>query len=78
MALLLAKKVIVPAKNSDFADVFTKKSGNVLSEQTGANKHAIKLEKGNKPPYRLIFSLRLVELKALKTYSDIGLLNSFS
>ena len=32
MALLLAKKVIVPAKYSDFANVFLKKSANVFLE----------------------------------------------
>ena len=35
--LLLAKKVIVPAKYSDFANVFLKESANVLLKQTGAN-----------------------------------------
>ena len=45
MALLLAKKIIVLAKCFDFANVFLKKSANVLPEQTGINKHAIKFEK---------------------------------
>ena len=54
LALLLAKKVIVPAKYLDFADVFSKKSGNILPEQTGVNEHVIKLEEGKQPSYGLI------------------------
>ena len=50
MALLLAEKIIVSAKYSDLANVFLEKSSNVLSEQIGVNKHAIKLEKGNNYP----------------------------
>ena len=46
MTLLLAKIVIVLAKYSDFADIFSEKSANMLSEQTGVNEQAIKLEKG--------------------------------
>ena len=63
MALLLAKKLIVLAKYSDFAVIFLKKAANILLEQTRANKHAIKLEQDKQPPYRLIYSLGLVELK---------------
>ena len=42
--LLIAKKVIIPAKYSDFANIFLEKWANILSEQTGANKYTIKLE----------------------------------
>ena len=45
-ALLLAEKVTVLAKYSDFADAFLEESANVLPEQTRVNEHAIKLEKG--------------------------------
>ena len=44
IASLLAKKVTVPVEYSDFADVFSKKSAEVLPERTGINKHAIELE----------------------------------
>ena len=37
MALLLAEKVTVLAKNLDFANVFLKKLANILFKQTGAN-----------------------------------------
>ena len=41
---ILAEKVIAPAKYSDFANIFLKKSVNVLPEQTGVNKYIIKLD----------------------------------
>ena len=77
LALLLAEKVTVPVEYSDFADVFSEKSANVLPERTGANEHAIKLEEGKQPPYRPIYSLGPVELKTLKTYIETNLANGF-
>ena len=46
IVLLLAKKVILPAKYSDYANVFSEKLANLLLNQTGGNEHAIKLEQG--------------------------------
>ena len=46
LASLLTEKVTVLIEYSDFADVFSEKSANVLAERTGANKHAIELEEG--------------------------------
>ena len=77
MALLLAKKVTVPAKYSDIANIFLGKSVNILPEQTGVNEHAIKLEKGKEPLYRPIYSLGPVELKSLKTYIETNMANNF-
>ena len=77
MTLLLLKKVIVSAKYSDFADVFSEKLANVLPEQIRINQHAIKLEKGKQSPYRLIYSLKPIEFKTLKTYIEINLANGF-
>ena len=77
MALLLAEKVTVPVEYSDFADVFSKKSANVLPERTEANEHAIELEKSKQPPYGLIYSLGPVELETLKTYIGTNLANDF-
>ena len=77
LAFLLAEEVIVLTKYSDFADVFSEKSANVLPERTGANEHIIKLEEGKQPLYRPIYSLEPVELKTLKTYIKINLTNSF-
>ena len=77
IALLLAKKINILAKYSDFANVFSEKLANILSEQTRANEHAIELEQGKQPPYRHIYSLGLVEFKTLKTYIKTNLANSF-
>ena len=77
LALLLTKKVTVPVKYLDFADVFLEKLANILLELTWANEHAIKLEKGKQPPYGLIYSLVPIELKSLKTYIKTNLANSF-
>ena len=78
IALLLAKKVTVPAEYSDFADVFSKELAEVLPERTKINEHAIELEEGKQPPYGPIYSLGPVELKTLKTYIEINLANSFT
>ena len=77
MALLLAKKVTVLAKYSDFLNVFLEKLANILLEQTGVNEYAIELEKSKQPPYRPIYSLELVELKILKIYIKANLANGF-
>ena len=77
LALLLAKKVTVPKKYSDFANVFSEKSANVFSEQTRVNEYIIELEDGKQLPYGLIYSLSPVKLKTLKTYIKTNLANSF-
>ena len=77
LALLLAKEVTVPNEYLDFANIFSEKSANVLPEQTGANEYAIKLEEGNQPPYRPIYSLEPVELETVKTYIKTNLSNDF-
>ena len=77
LALLLAKKVTVPTKYLDFADVFLEKLANVLPKRTGVNEHAIELEEGKQLPYRPIYILEPVELETLKTYIKTDLLNGF-
>ena len=49
----------------------------MLPEGTKINKHAIKLEDGKQPPYRLIYSLGLVEFETLKIYIETNLVNGF-
>ena len=78
IALLLAKKIIILAKYSDFAYIFLKELTNVLPEQIKVNKYAIKLELGKQPLYKLIYSLVLVDLKTFKTYIKINLVNTIS
>ena len=77
MILFLAKKVIVPAKYLDFADVFLKKSSEMLLEQTGVNEHAIKLEKDKEPLYKPIYSLKAIRFKNFKIYIKTNLANGF-
>ena len=73
----MAEKVTVLAKYLDFADVFLKKSAEVLLEQTKINKYAIKLKKSKQPPYKPIYNLKTIELKTFKTYIKINLANGF-
>ena len=74
---LLIEKVTVLAEYSDFADILSKESTELLLEQTGVNEHAIELEKDKQPPYNLIYSLGLLELETLKTYIKTNLANGF-
>ena len=77
VALLLTKKVTVLAKYLDFADVFLKKLAEILPEYTGINNYAIKPEDGKQSSYGPIYSPSLVELKILKIYIKINLVNGF-
>lgn len=77
IVLFLAKEVTIPAKYLDFADVFSKKSAEVMPERIGFNKHTIKLEEGKQPLYAPIYSLGLVELKTLKIYIETNLANGY-
>ena len=75
MALLLAKKVTILDKYSNFANMFLEQSANVLQYRIKVNEHAIELEKGKQPLYRPIYNLRPLELKTFKTYIKINLVN---
>ena len=67
----------VPAKYSDFADVFSLSLASKLSEHTGINNHAIELVHSQQSPYGPIYSLGLVELETLKAYIETNLTNGF-
>ena len=75
--LIASQKSIALAKYLDFANVFSKKLAKMLLEQIRINNHAIKLEKNKQQLYKLIYSLDLVELKTLKTYTKTNLANDF-
>ena len=77
IALFIAKKVTVFIKYSDFANIFSKELAKVLPKHTRINKHAFELEEDKQSPYKLIYSLRPVELKTLKTYIEINPANGF-
>ena len=76
---LIAEKALtkVPAKYSDFADIFSADLVSKLLEHTGINKHAIELVNGQQPPYGSIHSLGPVELEILKAYIETNLANRF-
>ena len=47
----------IPAKYSDFADIFLIDLAIELPKNTGINEHIIKLIKGKQPPYRPLMPL---------------------
>ena len=77
IALLLAKKVTILVKYSDFANIFLEKLANIVHKQTRANKHTIEIEQSKPLPYRPLYSLELIELETFKTYFMTNLANSF-
>lgn len=68
----------VLSKYTDFADVFSLNLAIELLENTGINKHAIKLEEGKQPSYRSTYALNPVKLEILKTYIEIYLKTGFN
>ena len=79
VALWNQKKALtkVPAKYSDFSDVFSAEETLILPEQTELNEHAIKVVDGKQPSYGLIYSLGPVQLETLKTYIKTHLKTRF-
>ena len=75
--MLLAKKVKILIKYSDFLEIFLEKKSLVLSKIIKLNQYAIKLQKSQQLPYKLIYSLSPVKLKILKIYIKTNLPNSF-
>ena len=67
----------VPAKYSDYSNVFSVENAVKPPENTEMNEYAIELEKGKQPPFGPIYSLELVELETLKTYIKTNLANGF-
>lgn len=65
------------AKYIDIMNVFLKKIVIEVPKLLGIKKNAIKIKIDKKLFYRLIYSLKLVQLKTLKAYIKINLRNSF-
>ena len=65
------------AEYSNYSNVFLAENTAELPENTGINKHAIKLKKGKQPPFGPIYKLGPIELEILKTYIKTNLANSF-
>lgn len=77
ITLLLAIKISVPNKYTEYLDVFSKKSAVVLHNWLNINKYVINLELGKQPPYGPIYNLAAVMLKTLNTYTRTNLANKF-
>ena len=67
----------IPAKYSDFTDVFSPDLASELPKHTRIIDYAIELVDGQQPPYGPIYSLGPVELETLKTYIKTNLANGF-
>ena len=76
VASLTRKETGLPTKYSNFSNVFSSNSAAELPEYTGINNHPINLLNNKQPPYNLIYSLGLVELKILN-YIKANLVSSF-
>lgn len=79
IAFLKADKVFTSifSKFFDCADVFSKDLVAKLWEYTRIDNYTINLVEDQQPPYNLIYNLRLIELKTLKTYIKTNLANGF-
>lgn len=77
IALLLAEKVTIFNKYSDFANIFLKKLAIKLPKCSNINKHAINLEPGKQLFYSPMYSLGLIEFETLKIYIETNLANGF-
>ena len=77
VAALTSKKTRIPAKYSDFSNVFSSESAAELLEYTGINDHFINLLDDKQPPYGPIYSLGPVKLEILKTYIKANLASGF-
>ena len=69
--------MIVLIKYSNNSNIFLVKNVIELLKHTKINNHAIILKKGIKSLIDLIYNLGLIELKILKTYIKINLINDF-
>ena len=69
--------IIILVEYSNYDNIFLVKNLVKLLEYTKINDYTIKLEKNKQLFFRLIYSLKLVKLKILKTYIKINLANSF-
>ena len=77
-ALIFDKTPIeVPAKYSNYSDVFSTENAAELPENTKINEYAIELEEAKQLLFGPIYNLDLVELETLKTYIKTNLTNGF-
>ena len=77
VAVLTSEETGIPAKYSNFSNIFSSDSVAELLELTGINDHPINLLDNKQPPYGLIYSRGPVELEMLKTYLKTNLASGF-
>ena len=77
VTVLTSEETGIPAKYSDFSNVFSSDSAAELLELTRINDNSINLLDDKQPPYSLIYSLGLLELETLKTYIETNLASGF-
>lgn len=75
--MLLAEKIKISTKYSDFFNVLLEKKALVLWEITKLNQHSIKLQDDKQVLYKPIYSLGLIKPTRLKTYIKTNLINGF-
>lgn len=76
--ILIIQNIIIQVKYLDFFNFFIKKLVAQLSKKTNINNYTMNLKIDKQLPYKSIYSLILVELKTLKIYIMINLVNSFT
>lgn len=69
--------ITILAEDSNFVNIFFKKSTIIIPKHIKINIYAINLEKNKRLPYKQIYSLKLLKLKILKIYIEINLGNKF-
>lgn len=69
--------IAISAKYSDYNNVFLAKNAAKLLEYTRITNHVSKLKEDKQSPFGLIYNLRLMKFKTLKTYIKVNLANGF-
>ena len=75
--MLISEKTRIPAKYSNFSNVFSSDSAAELPEHNGINDHPINLLDNKQLLYGPIYSLGSVELETLKIYIKANLASGF-
>lgn len=77
IATLDIEKMIVSPEYSDYANGFLEAFTTELPKHIGINDYSINLVDNKQPLHGLIYSLKPVKLKTLKTYIKTNLVNGF-
>lgn len=75
--MLTIKQVVILAEYFDYTIVFSKKLAIKLLKYLNIKNYIFKLKLDKQLFYRLIYSLKLLELKTFKIYIKSNLINNF-